>query len=301
MMPTNCTAVRFFLFFFKIQKVKNIDLCFSGVTHNTWTKKWQQISRTGTLHSATVYRLTKWSVIWTPNNINPVLSLNNNSASVYELPTVKRDRLTDLFSLSQIMIIHVKQLKIKHQTGLKNFKPNMNQCCNRWLKLVINSTKTVFMLMNKDDIIFFFFTRKQTTFRRAQWNWHPATVPISKFLSWTFEKTQASEEIFVSCFRLFKHKCHDSYSICAMHNPFALLGCCYTRQFFLQLISQFCSDTSCAKNYLVWNPLKWMSRIVFVAESITQGGIMLYFWQCLLQQKRCETRSFTYYTTEHLM
>jgi len=47
--------------------------------------------------------------------------------------------------------------------------------------------------MKEDDkTICFFFTRKQTTFRRAQWNRHPTTVPISKFLYLKiFERSQA--------------------------------------------------------------------------------------------------------------
>jgi len=47
--------------------------------------------------------------------------------------------------------------------------------------------------MKEDDMtICFLFTRKQTTFRRAQWNRHLATVPISKFLQLkSFKRSQA--------------------------------------------------------------------------------------------------------------
>ena len=57
------------------------------------------------------------------------------------------------FPLFQIMIVNMRQLQIK------------SKLCTK-----------------EDDMTIVFFTRKQTTFRRAQWNRHPAAVPISKYL-----------------------------------------------------------------------------------------------------------------------
>ena len=74
-----------------------------------------------------------------------------------------------------------------------------------------------------------------------------------------------------------------------------LLGRCYTRQFFLELVSQFrCAVATQVAESLpsVTFPKINMSRNVFVAVIIARSRTDFYFWQQLRQQKNCETCSF---------
>ena len=50
---------------------------------------------------------------------------------------------------------------------------------------------------------------------------------------------------------------------------------CYTRQFLLQLVSQFCCDTSCALRYRLLESCYTRQRISFILEAVVSSAATL--------------------------
>ena len=72
---------------------------------------------------------------------------------------------------------------------------------------------------------------------------------------------------------------HDQqmYSISLKYHKFPdwWLRCCYTRQFLLQLVSQFCCDTSCALRYRLLESCYTRQRFSVILEAVVSSAAIL--------------------------